>query len=350
MSLVIEITQTTPVITEPVVTLLEVEGAGPQGATGVIAATPPITYDAQTKTLGFNGALSDLSDVDTDGAVQHDLLAYDGTEWKPTDTPTVRGLQLDTASPQTLAEGMIVWNNGDRVPQFRSNGITVDLSLEMLARCRNVTGSPILKGTAVCIVGASAQRISIAPSDRTQPGSACRTLGITLENIANNGFGKVSTFGLVRGLDTSQIDGEEGDELFVGPTPGSLSTVEPEAPARRLSVGFLVTKNSSIGKIFVRVSRGVRVPEIDDVQIASLADRDILQYVASRNRWENAQIVVTVERRYDFSTATHYAGTAPDGSAESDPVWTITRFTFEPFVTATATGVAWDERTTAIYS
>jgi hypothetical protein len=61
-------------------------------------------------------------------------------------------------------------------------------------------------------------------------------------------------------------------------------------------------------------------------------------------------VAVPPERRYDFSTATHYAGTAPDGSAESDPVWTITRFTFEPFVTATATGVAWDERTTAIYS
>jgi hypothetical protein len=67
--------------------VIEVAGSGPQGATGVIAATPPITYDAQTKTVGFDGALSDLSDVDTDGAVQHDLLAYDGTEWKPTDTP-----------------------------------------------------------------------------------------------------------------------------------------------------------------------------------------------------------------------------------------------------------------------
>jgi hypothetical protein len=344
MSIAIEITA------EGAVTVIEVAGSGPQGATGVIAATPPITYDAQTKTVGFDGALSDLSDVDTDGAVQHDLLAYDGTQWEPTDTPTVRGLQLNTASPQTLAEGMIVWNDGDRVPQFQSNGQVVDISLEMLARCRNVTGSLIPKGTAVCIVGASAQRISIAPSDRTQPGSACRTLGLTLEAIPNQGFGKVSTFGLVRGLDTSQIDGAEGAELFVGPTPGSLSTVEPDAPARRLSVGFLVTKNSSIGKIFVRVSRGVRVPEIDDVQIASLADRDILQYVASRNRWENAQIVVTVERRYDFSTTTHYAGTAPDGSAESDAVWTIARLQFEPFTLETATGVAWDERTTAIYS
>jgi hypothetical protein len=65
---------------------------------------------------------------------------------------------------------------------------------------------------------------------------------------------------------------------------------------------------------------------------------------------EQGPVGAPPERRYDFSTTTHYAGTAPDGSAESDPVWTITRFTFEPFVTATATGVAWNDRTTAIYS
>jgi hypothetical protein len=61
MSIAIEVTA------EGAVTVIEVAGSGPQGATGVIAATPPITYDAQTKTLGFNGALSDLSDVDTEG-------------------------------------------------------------------------------------------------------------------------------------------------------------------------------------------------------------------------------------------------------------------------------------------
>jgi hypothetical protein len=44
------------------------------------------------------------------------MTAPSGSQQTPR---TVRGLQLDTASPQTLAEGMIVWNNGDRVPQFQ---------------------------------------------------------------------------------------------------------------------------------------------------------------------------------------------------------------------------------------
>ena len=240
---------------------------------------------------GFTGdvslTLDDILDVSVTSPNLNDLLNFDGSDWVLTDTPTVRGLQLDTTNPADAETGRIIWNDGDQVPQFVSNGVTVDLSMEMLARCRNVTGSMIPKGTAVCIVGASAQRISIAPSDRTQLGSACRTLGVTLEEIQNNQFGKVSTFGLVRGLNTAGIDGEEGDELFVGATPGSLSTVPPEAPARRLSVGYLVTKNINTGRIFVTIKRGVKVDEIDDVEIESITEGDVIRYDATAGRWEN---------------------------------------------------------------
>ena len=208
------------------------------------------------------------------------------TEW--TSVPTVKGLQLDIADPADDATGRIIWNDGDEVPQFVSNGVKVDLGLELLARCRNVTGNTIPKGTAVCIVGASANRISIAPSDRAIPGSACRTIGLTIEEIPTDEFGKVSTFGLVRGLNTDAFD--EGDELYVGETPGSLTSVEPTAPARRLTVGYVVTKNTNIGQIFVTLRRGVRVNEIDDVEITSLTDKDILRYSNTNSRWENQEL------------------------------------------------------------
>ena len=268
----LEITTTEVGVTEQVTTLVEVAGAGPQGPQGATGPSGP--------GLPAGGAQFDLIEK----------ASGDDFDTRFTNTPTVKGLQLDTTAPADPETGRIIWNDGDQVPQFVSNGVTVNLGLELLARCRNVTGSTIPKGTAVCIVGASAQRISIAPSDRTQPGSACRTLGLTLEDIPNNEFGKVSTAGLVRGLNTEAIDGDEGDELFVGATPGSLTTTPPDAPARRLTVGYLVTKNTENGRIFVSIRRGVRVEEIDDVQVASLADGDVVRYVAAANRWENAQL------------------------------------------------------------
>lgn len=265
----VEITTTEVGVTEQVTTLVEIAGAGPQGPQGDPGVGIPKGGDT-------NALLAKTSPADDDA------------DW--TNVPTVYGLQLDTTTQADPATGRIIWNDGDQVPQFVSNGITVDLSLELLARCRNVTGSTIPKGTAVCIVGASAQRISIAPSNRSEPGSACRTLGLTLENIPTNQFGKVSTFGLVRGLNTNAIDGAEGDELFVGATPGSLTTTPPDAPARRLTVGYLVTKNTTQGRVFVSIRRGVRVAEIDDVQVTSITDGDVVRYVDANNRWENVQL------------------------------------------------------------
>lgn len=251
------------IIEQDAVQLIEIAGAGPQGVKGDAGEQGPVGPGVPAGGVEFNLI---------------EKASGDDFDTRFTDTPTVRGIQLSITDPADVETGRIVWNDGDEVPQFRSNGITVDLSLEMLARCRNVTGTLIPKGTAVCIVGSSANRISIAPSDRTEPGSACRTLGLTLEDIANNGFGKVSTFGLVRGLDTSAIDGDEGDELFVGETPGSLTTTPPDAPARRLTLGYLVTKSVNQGRIFVSIRRGLRVEEIDNVQITNPQVGDVLRF------------------------------------------------------------------------
>jgi len=272
MTIQVEITTTEVGITEQVTTLVEIAGAGPQGAKGDTGDTGPVGPGVPA------------------GGVEFDLIEKaSGTDFdtRYTNTPTVRGIQLDTAQAAADATGRIVWDDGDQVPSFISNGVKVRLGLETLARCRNVTGQTIPKGTAVCIVGASANRISIAPSDRTQPGSACRTLGVTLQAIPNNQLGKVSTFGLVRGLNTSAF--QEGDELFVGPTPGSLTATPPPPGVRRLVVGYAVTINPAQGQLFVTLRRGLRVSEIDDTDITAPDDGEVLQFQGGL--WQNATLL-----------------------------------------------------------
>lgn len=332
MTIQVEITTTEVGITEQVTTLAEIAGAGPQGPRGDAATIdvgqvtavnpdqqPNVTNVGTTAdaVLDFDLPLAPAFEVGdvvqvgpddplvitnsgTDGNIKLDFQIPQGqpgigllptggatnallTKLSPADSdsgwtnvPTVYGLQLDTAEIAADATGRIVWDDGDQVPSFVSNGVKVRLGLETLARCRNVTGQTIPKGTAVCIVGASANRISIAPSDRTQPGSACRTLGVTLQNIPNNQLGKVSTFGLVRGLNTSAF--QEGDELFVGPTPGSLTATPPPPGVRRLIVGYAVTINPSQGQLFVTLRRGLRVSEIDDTDITTPANGEVLRF------------------------------------------------------------------------
>ena len=67
-----------------------------------------------------------------------------------------------------------------------------------------------------------------------------------------------------------------------------------------------------------------------------------------------AQDVARLIRRHDWTGTYSYCGTAPDGSAESDTVWDIARIEIDGdggiVGTTYATGVAWDDRTTASYS
>jgi hypothetical protein len=67
-----------------------------------------------------------------------------------------------------------------------------------------------------------------------------------------------------------------------------------------------------------------------------------------------AQDVAKSIRRHDFASGYSYCGTAPDGTAESDEDWDIARLEIDGaggiVGTTYATGVAWDDRTTATYS
>lgn len=58
------------------------------------------------------------------------------------------------------------------------------------------------------------------------------------------------------------------------------------------------------------------------------------------------------EVRSDTQEPYLYFGAAPDGSEETDTVWTVSRIDtgVNPFTVEEATGVAWTDRTTAVYS
>ena len=61
----------------------------------------------------------------------------------------------------------------------------------------------------------------------------------------------------------------------------------------------------------------------------------------------------TFDRQSDFQDPYQYCGFAPSGSSINDPVWFITRLTVNlngTELTQTASNVAWDNRTSVIYT
>ena len=292
----VEITTTEVGVTEQVTTLVEIAGAGPQGPIGPVGPQGPQGEPGV-------GILPDGGD--TNALLFKVSPANGDADW--TNTPTLRRVSFDTANAATLDQaGDVAWDDLDQALSYRTNGLTVDIGQENLVYVRNPSGgSTIPKGAGVAVDGASSNRLRVKLCNAAEGGDGCKTLGVAMVDIPSPGFGFVSTFGLLRGYDTGNIIGgnvQPGAELFISTTPGVLSTVPAASPARRVTVGYVVTTGTQ-GSIFVTVRRGLTVNELDNVLATNPADKQVIRYS-------------TADGRYNLSTL----GTAADAATtDFDP-------------------------------
>ena len=121
-------------------------------------------------------------------------------------------------------------------------------------------------------------------------------MGVAAEAIANNGFGLVSSFGLVRGFNTTGTPyGEvwaDGDILYYNPSfAGGLTKNLPAAPIPHVVVAAVVNAaTAGSGSVFVRVQAEPLISQLSDVYAPTPANNDILVYDAAQQRWENAPV------------------------------------------------------------
>jgi len=118
-------------------------------------------------------------------------------------------------------------------------------------------------------------------------------MGVAAEAIANNGFGLVSSFGLVRGFNTTGTPyGEvwaDGDILYYNPSyAGGLTKTQPAAPIPHIVVAAVVNAaTAGSGSVFVRVQAEPLVSQLSDVYAPTPANNDVLAYDGVQLRWEN---------------------------------------------------------------
>ena len=96
----------------------------------------------------------------------------------------------------------------------------------------------IAKGKVVYINGAAGQRPTIALSDADTEATSSKTLGITAESISNDAEGFVTTFGVLRGVNTNGLT--EGAAVWLSSTAGSYTTTVPAEPAHSVFLGYVV--------------------------------------------------------------------------------------------------------------
>lgn len=207
-------------------------------------------FSAAGAVVSFNGrdGAIELINADVTAAVGKDLsdaIKYSEADKLLTD---VNKVSLSTDTNLTAGAGEITWSQDDRTANIGlGNGVVLQAGQEMMALVRNGTASTIADGVIVMVTGSvgNSGRLVVAPYDGTSDASLI--IGITTESIVSGADGLVTSYGKVRGLNTSAWP--EGSVLYVNNSGFGLS----ETTSLTMKIAAVITSHAANGVLMVRV-------------------------------------------------------------------------------------------------
>lgn len=206
-------------------------------------------------------------------------------------------IDLPEIGPHVSQARRVQWNQDDGTMDVGLYGGSVlQVGQELMYYAKNTSGSLIANGTPVMFTGTvgSSGKLTFGLAVANGSVLADYMMGVATQDIADNDFGYVTTFGLVRGFNTTGAPyGEvwaDGDLLYFDPvTPGTWTNVQPQAPNIDVPVAVVINAGSGgSGSIFVRMTIAESLARLQDVYInGTPSDFDVLLYDATQSRWEN---------------------------------------------------------------
>lgn len=192
---------------------------------------------------------------------------------------------LDTGATVANAVGRLYWNGATGTAQMGMVGgnVTSQIGQSLLAYVVNAESTTIGKGQAVYLFQAQGNKASVKLANNTGDPTSAKTLGLAAENISAGQAGFVMCQGVLDGVNTGAY--AEGDTLYLGSSPGSLTSVKPAAPNHLVYLGVVERANAGNGQIYVRAQNGYELDEIHDVQIVTPTAGQILIY--NGTLWQN---------------------------------------------------------------
>ena len=255
-------------------------------------APPPLTVDELT--LLINQAVGNLTPAPGTSELQAalDAVRQELQTMPRQELGTMAALQqanlpwvtFDTTTQSVPTDiGTVAWDGG------------TTLGIQMTANVLQPVGeaqyfyikadSTITKGQLIMFTGAVGASGVIRGAPATGLTDGQYLMGVAAEDIASNGFGLVTSFGHVRGWNTTGAPvGEtwaDGDILYYNPSvAGGLTKTQPTAPNVKATIAVVVNAApAGSGDVFVRVSTGSVLGGTDsNVQFGTLAANDLIQY------------------------------------------------------------------------
>lgn len=196
------------------------------------------------------------------------------------------------AGMPTNVPGTLYWDEADgnqTLNLVMAGGLTTQqIGEEQYYRIK--ADSTITEGQVIMFTGTvgASGALKGAPATGLTASTALYVMGVATENIATNGWGYVTSFGLVRGINTT--GGAEawvdGQILYSNPAvAGGLTKTVPTAPNPKVVVAAVVNAATN-GSLFIRPAFGGKLGDFEgDVNIVSPVNGDLLQY--NGTVWQN---------------------------------------------------------------
>jgi hypothetical protein len=152
----------------------------------------------------------------------------------------------------------------------------------------------IVKGEAVQFAGVQGNHYLIKKAVPSEINANPKLMmGIAKASVSNNEFTYVAHFGRMRNINTSAY--AEGDFLWFasgGVVDGALTTTQPTAPNAKVLLAVVVD-DANNGTILIRTIIEPKLDELQNVEITSVANGNVLSYDGSK--WVNSPRLTTAE-------------------------------------------------------
>ncbi len=151
-------------------------------------------------------------------------------------------------------EGVLFYDNENHTLSLYNEeaDVTLQLGQEEFLRVRNNTGATSTNGTAVLITGSHGNAAPTISGAIATSESTSQIVGLSTHSIEDSSFGYVTTYGIVRNVDTSHC--AAGDEIFLSATEvGSGVNVSPTIPNYKVTIGHVIRSHGANGSILVQI-------------------------------------------------------------------------------------------------
>jgi hypothetical protein len=202
-------------------------------------------------------------DLATTLGVGNSAGAYD-IDMNNNDLLNTDKISFNTATTDVGGVGQLKWNNTDGTLDLGLKGgnVTLQIGQENVIRVHNFTSPPILlKETdyqAVIVTGAVGGKLAVKLAQANSEVNSFATIGVVTEDIGYDTEGFITTYGLVRNINTTgALQGEtwaDGDVLYLSPfVAGAITKVKPISPNSIITIGYVSFAHATSGSIFVKV-------------------------------------------------------------------------------------------------